>query len=261
MAKNYSSSDQNPITRVPRYHSSPPYAGDHHPPSWARLGIGLLITALDAVSERTKRWEKRDLSTHTSSSPTNNTADSSFSHSPNPMSELPPRQRQIFIGMVFDVQNRIQKQLFHLRQIERTSARLVQPLIKPIYHNPLLKPLVRTYEYLAARGQAEIDRWQELGAIEEEKSQQIAQNFTRHTVDESISFLSSNPEIQELIQTHSSSLLSEIVEEIRERAITINTIVEGKIRHVLRLKPRSTIPPPPDEVRARANLFSPNTFQ
>jgi DNA primase large subunit len=178
-----------------------------------------------------------------------------------PSSETQVRERQILIGMLFETQNRLQRTLNGLQRIERATSHLIQPLFKPIFHSPMMKPLIRNVEYFAARGQAVLDRWQELGAIEEEKSQQLVQSFTRSTVDESISFLSSNPDIQELVQSQSSSLVSEIVEEIRERAITINTIIEGNIRRILHLKPRSAIPPPPEEVRARANLFSPNTFQ
>ena len=226
--------------------------------SWVRLGMGLLLVGTDALTKRTKKWEKQDhLPTTLQTSQYQSPAE--ISNLQEELSTQSNYERQALIGMLFEAQNQLQKGMNGFQQVEKTTAHLLAPIFSPLQNNFILKPFLRTYEYLAARGQAEIERWQEIGSIEEEKSLQLVHAVTRSTVDDSITFLSTNPDVQELVQSQSTGLVYEIIEEIRERAVSINTVLEGSIRNILRLKPRSAIPPPPVAVCARANLFPSNT--
>jgi hypothetical protein len=52
-------------------------------------------------------------------------------------------------------------------------------------------------------------------------------------------------------------LINEIIEEIRERTVSGDTLVEGIVRAVLHLIPRHNLPEPPLEVRMRAVRIRP----
>ncbi|NIR63558.1 MAG: hypothetical protein GWN61_05625, partial [candidate division Zixibacteria bacterium] len=83
-------------------------------------------------------------------------------------------------------------------------------------------------------------------------SKQIFNTASHTTVDDSIDYLTQNKELQELVQQQSTGLAEEIMEELRERAFSLDTLIESAVRTTFRLKPRSEIPPPPVEVREHA---------
>jgi 16S rRNA A1518/A1519 N6-dimethyltransferase RsmA/KsgA/DIM1 with predicted DNA glycosylase/AP lyase activity len=71
-------------------------------------------------------------------------------------------------------------------------------------------------------------------------------------VDGYIDYLTTNPEVQELVQLQSTSLATEVVEEVRERSVSADTFLEGIARSLLRRVPRAFLPEPPPEVRSAA---------
>lgn len=65
-----------------------------------------------------------------------------------------------------------------------------------------------------------------------------------------------NPEvIQDLIQGQSLGLAGEIMDQVRERTVTADSLVETLTRAILRRTPRSDLPEPPDEIK---NLAAPS---
>lgn len=70
-----------------------------------------------------------------------------------------------------------------------------------------------------------------------------------------------NPEvIQDLIQGQSLGLAGEIMDQVRERTVTADSLVETLTRAILRRTPRSDLPEPPDEIKNLA-LPSPLPFR
>jgi hypothetical protein len=72
------------------------------------------------------------------------------------------------------------------------------------------------------------------------------------SVDSSIDYLTHNQEVQELVQTQSTGLATEVIEEVRERTFSADTYLENWLRKIFRMKPRSAIPGPPEDVLQRA---------
>jgi hypothetical protein len=115
--------------------------------------------------------------------------------------------------------------------------------------------LRRRYDGLVLRGQKEVDRWVETGRTEDARSRSLAQSALDGSVDQSITFLTENEGVQELIQSQGVSLASEVVEEVRERAVSADNFFEGVIRAMFRRQPRSALPDPPPEVKEQAVPF------
>jgi hypothetical protein len=76
------------------------------------------------------------------------------------------------------------------------------------------------------------------------------------TMESSVQYLAERPEIQDLIQSQGIGLASEVVDEVRERTISADTVLEGVFRAILRRTPRSELPPPPEVVQEGAISYS-----
>jgi hypothetical protein len=79
------------------------------------------------------------------------------------------------------------------------------------------------------------------------------QALIRHQGDVYIEYLNEHPaQVQTLLQGQSMGLASQVRDEIRERTVTADSLVDTIVRNLLRLKPREELPPPPLDVQRRA---------
>ena len=163
--------------------------------------------------------------------------------------------RYALIGLAFDIQERVQSGLKIVDQTTRSISNVATPIIDPISNSRLVKPFRRRYDELVLRGKQEVDRWVDAGLAEDTRSRQFAQTTLENSVDKSIDYLTTNEEIKELIETQSVSLAGEVVEEIRERAVSADILLERIVRMLLRLTPRTELPAPPTEVMEQARPF------
>jgi len=71
--------------------------------------------------------------------------------------------------------------------------------------------------------------------------------------DEYIDYLNQYPAaVQSLVQGQSIGMASDIRDEVRERTVTADSVVDMVVRRLLRLKPADELPEPPSQVRRRA---------
>lgn len=83
------------------------------------------------------------------------------------------------------------------------------------------------------------------------------QKLVRAQADIYIGHLQENPEpIQDIVQGQSLGLATEVMDEVREKTVTADTLIEEVVRRILRRPPRSELPLPPPEVRKRAGRQS-----
>ncbi len=79
------------------------------------------------------------------------------------------------------------------------------------------------------------------------------QTLIRTQGDVYIDYLNAHPaQVQTLLQGQSLGLASQVRDEIRERTVTADGLVDTVVRNLLRLKPREELSPPPIEVQRRA---------
>ncbi|MBN2146262.1 MAG: hypothetical protein JW726_02695 [Anaerolineales bacterium] len=156
------------------------------------------------------------------------------------------------IGLFFEVQDGLQKGIEVFDQTSRAVSHLGEPWLRPLQHSRLLRPLRRQVDRLAERGEAELMHWVERGRQETEHGRRLVNTAISSTVDRSIETLTTNPEVQELVQKQSTGLANEMLEEVRERTVSADNFLEGIARRILRRKPREELPEPPFEVIERA---------
>jgi hypothetical protein len=83
------------------------------------------------------------------------------------------------------------------------------------------------------------------------------QALVRQQGDDYIEYLNAHPEpVQYLIQGQTIGMTNQIMDEVRERAVTADSVVEMIVRRVLGRKQREQLPPPPPEVQRRADVVS-----
>ena len=73
-------------------------------------------------------------------------------------------------------------------------------------------------------------------------------------VDEFIDRLAENPQLQAVITKQSIGVASDMRDEVRERTVTADNLMEGLVRRILRRTPRAELPGPPPEVQRWAGL-------
>ena len=227
--------------------------------TWTRLAVGAMMYGIDIFKERTRTWqkpEKKSPSRERSSSLIIEGESKDVGHGAH--SHVHQRDEQAvrtLIGVLFDTQKHLTKNVNTFRKIERMADRMSYPIMRGLRRQSIFKPAYRLFDRMVGRGESELQRWGEIGKIEEERSRELLKNATLSTFDSSIDYLSTNPDIQELVQYQSTNLLNDLIEEVRERAVTVNTVMEGWVRKILHLAPRCEIPGPSPEVRRGANLF------
>jgi hypothetical protein len=163
--------------------------------------------------------------------------------------------RYAVIGLIFDTQATLSKGLDSADKLSYRAGAFLARLANPVYSSRFFSPIRSRVDKLALRGQDEMDRWIELGRTEEKRSRELANKALTEQVDNSIEYLTSNPEVQELVQSQSVGLIGEIVEETRERTVSADYFIEAWARTILRRPMRTELPEPPQELKTRAIPF------
>jgi hypothetical protein len=169
--------------------------------------------------------------------------------------ETARRNLHMVVGMVFGLQGAVERSLNLTYRATRTAGNLVDLVTGPLYRSRALTPLRDRIETLAERGQEQVDRWVENGRIEEQRSRDLAQRTFTGQVDEAINYLTSDEEVQELVQSQGVGLVGEILEETRERSLSADSLLEEIVRSMFRRPPRTELPPPAPEVQVQAVSF------
>jgi hypothetical protein len=153
--------------------------------------------------------------------------------------------RYALIGFIFESQDKARRGLSLVWGAQKRMAKTAVSTARPLTNNRLLQPLQRRLDRAAQRGQDELVRWIQRGQAEESFSRQLANLAYAEIMAEFISQLAENQEVQELVQQQGVGLAGEVVDQVRERTFTADTVVERLARALTRRPPRLT-PPPAD---------------
>lgn len=159
------------------------------------------------------------------------------------------RLRYALVGFIFDTQARVKRTMPLLSRLIDTSTRVGTRAARPVTKSRFFAPIQRRYNDLALKGEENIKKWIDIGRQAEPPSRELAKMTYVNIVDEFISQLAENPELQGLVQAQSIGLATEVRDEVRGRGVTADTVLENLVRKVLRRAPREELPTPPPEVQ------------
>lgn len=250
------------MTRTDREDSAQPASGSlsnsARVRSLTRLLIGGVEIGADEFLRRLHLWEQETAQAIEESGVQASRNDQPASTPVHPAESAAQQARLALIGLIFELQDQVRASVSTLGRLERWAARLVDPLLWPLRVAGILTPTQRIFERLYQRGQSEVEHWIAIGRKEEIHSRLLADKAYDDIVDTFIENLATNPEVQELVQTQSTGLAQEVVEEVRERTVSADTFLEGVARSLLRRVPRRSLPEPPPDVRAHAASLRPD---
>jgi hypothetical protein len=233
--------------------------------TFTRLVVGGLALGMDGLSNRMSDWDAVATGKTSDHQPSQVEKESNeFTSQPPSLQSEPSRgettsqlTRYALIGLVFTTEESLRSRFAVFGRLGSRLGKAAEPIAKPINQSPALSSARKRYNKLVNRGQLQVAEWIDIGREEEIRSRQLVQVALNETVDTSIEYLAENTEIQELIQSQGTGLANEVVEEIRERTVSADTLFENVLRSILRLKPRSEMSGPPLEVRLRALSLHP----
>ncbi|MFN2142777.1 MAG: hypothetical protein ACK2U5_19990, partial [Candidatus Promineifilaceae bacterium] len=168
------------------------------------------------------------------------------------------RLRYATIGLLFETQNMIGRSLELAFKTMETSVDVADKVTKPFRNfflfRPITKRVEKRFDGMAERGQGSLSHWVDLGRQIEPRSRLLATKTYEEIVDEFIQRLADNPEVKALVAQQSLSLAAGVRDEVRERTVTSDNVLEDIARRILRRQPRPELESPPPEVQRWAGI-------
>jgi hypothetical protein len=127
------------------------------------------------------------------------------------------RWRYALLGLMAQAPEAIRSRLSEAEQRANRAGGLFSRLTSPVANSWLMRPLQRRYARWAAQTEARVERWIEIGRIEEQMGRELARDVADDLVNELLSYLADKPEVLQLIQQQSLSLTGEVVGRLRQR--------------------------------------------
>jgi len=168
------------------------------------------------------------------------------------------RLRYATIGLLFDTQSMIGRSLELALKAAETGVAVTEKISGPFWNFPLFRPFTKRVEKrmdnMAEYGQDSLARWIAIGRQVEPRGRRLATFTYEEIVSEFINRLAENPEVRALVAQQSISLAAGMRDEVRERTVTSDNVLEDIARRILRREPRSELPQPPPEVQRWAGI-------
>ena len=123
--------------------------------------------------------------------------------------------------------------------VQELVRRQVNAILPELVNSPEIQALIRT------------QAGQYLQYLNQHPDQ--VQPLIRAQGDTYIDYLNTNPAaVQNLVQGQSLSLAGQMRDEVRERTVTGDSVVDSIVRGIFRMKPREELPPPDPDIQRRA---------
>jgi uncharacterized RDD family membrane protein YckC len=152
--------------------------------------------------------------------------------------------RHVTVGILSDVRKGAVWSGRFLYDTTDTVGRSLEQVTRPIRRSRIMKPVRVRFHRYQERGEQQLARWQTQGRSEEVRSRAVAEASLGVFVQRSVSDLTESEQIQVLVQqivaSQSTGMFEKLVEEVRERMVSLDIVLDRRIRRsaVTELPPR-----------------------
>jgi hypothetical protein len=223
-----------------------------------RLVVGVILVGQDALQKYLPLWETEarqildELEKKTSPSAETQT------EAPGPVTLtntpwFPKAWEFRLIGLAFESPNYLRMAFKQLSQAPKSAWRATAPLRRPLDWLGVTDFTRNWLNGAHEQLKTDLERLEEIGRSESAPSRALGQAAVMESFDRFLQRLAENPEVQELVQTQTSGLTTEFVDEIRERTVSADTFVEVILRRLLKqpIRPPQKMEPIPPEAGKR----------
>lgn len=196
-------------------------------PTLVQLLLGSVLVLSDEMGERIVIDEEPPL--------TDRTPESVF----RPVSEFEEllggeqyrRARYLTLGVAADARKAAERGLTFADNVTDTAGRAFWTVAGPVWNSTLLSPVRRPVQRWRQAGEEQVRHWIASGMQQEMRSRAVATASLTNLVQESVTDLTNNPDIQvlvqEVIQSQSIGLASQLLFEFRERLLSLDIFFQG----------------------------------
>jgi len=144
--------------------------------------------------------------------------------------------RRVTVGMLVDARRGAAR---GGRRLDRTTdalGRALERASRPLRHSRPLRPVRRRFRRYEARGEQQMAHWAAAGRAEEARSRAVAEASFNSLVRRSVVDVTESEHVQvlvqQVVQSQSAGLLEEIIDEFRERLVSLDVLLERRSRFI-----------------------------
>lgn len=217
-----------------------------------RLIVGIVLVGQDALRNQLPKWEAEAAAYLEEQQIAKETGETKAPAAPPATPWFPAAWEHRLIGLAFESPKYLKGTLSQIQATRRSLWHLSAPLRLPL---DLLGVSDFTHSWLKGfvdRFQMDWDQLEQIGRTEAQPSRALGQTALTESLDELLDYLASNQGIQDLVQTQTTGITEEVIDEVRERSVSLDTLIEVVVRKLLRqpaLPPGKLLAPAEDNER------------
>lgn len=212
-----------------------------------RLIVGIVLVGQDALRQTLPLWEAEaaqlidEMNRAKASQPATMTEDANSQVDDGAIvpetSWFPQEWEYRLVGLAFESPRYLRNGFNQLVITPRKLWRFSAPLRLPLEISGVTDLLRSLADSWLERMQVDMEHWEEVGRSEAQYSRKLGQVALRDGLERFLERLAENPEVQDLVQSQTSGLTTEFVEEIRERTVSADSLIDGLVRRFFKKQP------------------------
>jgi uncharacterized RDD family membrane protein YckC len=205
------------------------YVQSQERPSFMRMIFGSVVIFTEEVTERARISEEENPPIEMIEAAVHQAISQEQSIGGRPFADL----RYGTIGFISGLMDNAQGGAGRLATFSDGAAQAAGRIISPVWNSFLFAPFHEPAMRAEQAGMEKVNEWIQRGRVEEVRSRALAEVSINNLVEESVTEITSNTQVQTIIQeviaSQSTSMAVEIIEEARERLISLDMLVMGKL--------------------------------
>ena len=206
-------------------------------PSFMRVVFGSVVMVSEEIRDRASDSGDEDQIQQMMQAAVNQAVSQEQSLDQRPFSNL----RYGTIGLVSGLLDGAGGGAGRVSQMTDSAVQMAGRVIDPVWNSFLFAPLHKPALRVEQAGEEKVNQWIRRGRVEEIRSRALAEVSINNFVEESVTEITENEQVkmivQEVIASQSTSLIAEILDEARERLVSLDLILMGKLRRDLVAEP------------------------